>query len=246
MAASTTRELDVNMSPQLCMAPGFNHRPTAASHGAWVQPQADRASSARCSACARCVSALPAAGASNPIRPASLLARVGLSLLPLLTPIPHATPSSRAIVTCCCSSGQAATLAAGARERTGAPTPVPAASLIAVHLIGRLPLLTPISHATPSSRAIVACCLLPSTHSSFISSELNPAELICTCKGYKVSSNCSHTIAVTALFITDAQCVSGWKSWTTRTTRTTRALRPIGHDDLQPRARTPPLPIGRC
>ena len=110
MAASTTRELDVNMSPQLCMAPGFNHRPTAASHGAWVQPQADRASSARCSACARCVSALPAAGASNPIRPASLLARVGLSLLPLLTPIPHATPSSRAIVTCCCSSGQAATL----------------------------------------------------------------------------------------------------------------------------------------
>jgi hypothetical protein len=48
---------------------------------------------------------------------------------------------------------------------------------------------------------------------SFISSELNPAELICTCKGYKVSSNCSHTIAVTALFITDAQCVSGWKSF---------------------------------
>jgi hypothetical protein len=81
---------------------------------------------------------------------------------------------------------------------------------------------------------------------NFISSELNPAELICTCKGYKVSSNCSHTIAVTALFITDAQCVSGWKSWTTRTMRTTRALRPIGHDDLQPRARTPPLPIGRC
>ena len=48
---------------------------------------------------------------------------------------------------------------------------------------------------------------------NFISSELNPAELICTCKGYKVSSNCSHTIAVTALFITDAQCVSGWKSF---------------------------------
>ena len=47
---------------------------------------------------------------------------------------------------------------------------------------------------------------------SFISSELNPAELICTCKGYKVSSNCSHTIAVTALFITDAQCVRGWRS----------------------------------
>jgi hypothetical protein len=47
---------------------------------------------------------------------------------------------------------------------------------------------------------------------NFISSELNPAELICTCKGYKVSSNCSHTIAVTALFITDAQCVRGWRS----------------------------------
>ena len=48
---------------------------------------------------------------------------------------------------------------------------------------------------------------------SFISSELNPAELICTCKGFKVSSNCSHTVAVTALFITDAQCVRGWKSF---------------------------------
>ena len=48
---------------------------------------------------------------------------------------------------------------------------------------------------------------------SFISSELNPAELICTCKGFKVSSNCSHTVAVTALFITDAQCVRGWRSF---------------------------------
>ena len=42
---------------------------------------------------------------------------------------------------------------------------------------------------------------------SFISSELNPAELICTCKGYKISSNCSHTVAVTALFIT-APCAT--------------------------------------
>ena len=48
---------------------------------------------------------------------------------------------------------------------------------------------------------------------SFISSELNPAELICTCKGYKISSNCSHTVAVTALFITDAQCVQGRRSF---------------------------------
>jgi hypothetical protein len=48
---------------------------------------------------------------------------------------------------------------------------------------------------------------------SFISSELNPAELICTCKGYKISSNCSHTVAVTALFITDAQCVRGRRSF---------------------------------
>ena len=48
---------------------------------------------------------------------------------------------------------------------------------------------------------------------SFISSELNPAELICTCKGYKVSSNCAHTVAVTALFIPDAQCVPGRRSF---------------------------------
>ena len=48
---------------------------------------------------------------------------------------------------------------------------------------------------------------------SFISSELNPAELICTCKGFKVSSNCSHEVAVTALFISDAQCVPGRTSF---------------------------------
>ena len=48
---------------------------------------------------------------------------------------------------------------------------------------------------------------------SFISSELNPAELICTCKGFKISSNCSHEVAVTALFISDAQCVPGRTSF---------------------------------
>ena len=47
----------------------------------------------------------------------------------------------------------------------------------------------------------------------YISSMLNPAELVCTCKGFKVSSNCSHTIAITALFVTDAMCVPGKKSY---------------------------------
>ena len=41
----------------------------------------------------------------------------------------------------------------------------------------------------------------------------NPAELICTCKGFKISSNCSHEVAVTALFISDAQCVPGRTSF---------------------------------
>ena len=82
MAASTTRELDGNMSPQPRMAPGAYQRPTAhLPQGAALAP-----------------GALPAAGASNPIHPASLLAREGLSRLPFLTPIPHATPTSCSIV----------------------------------------------------------------------------------------------------------------------------------------------------
>ena len=36
----------------------------------------------------------------------------------------------------------------------------------------------------------------------FISSLLNPAELVSTCKGFRMTSNCSHEIAITALSIT--------------------------------------------
>jgi len=46
-----------------------------------------------------------------------------------------------------------------------------------------------------------------------ISSALNPAELVCTCKGFRMVSNCSHEVAVTALYITDAACVSGKTSF---------------------------------
>jgi hypothetical protein len=65
------------------------------------------------------------------------------------------------------------------------------------------------------AKACTWSCLLARDSLQAISSPASStfSELICTCKGYKVSSNCSHTIAVTALFITDAQCVSGWKSF---------------------------------
>ena len=46
-----------------------------------------------------------------------------------------------------------------------------------------------------------------------ISSALNPAELVCTCKGFRMVSNCSHEVAVTALYITDAACVPGKTSF---------------------------------
>lgn len=48
---------------------------------------------------------------------------------------------------------------------------------------------------------------------TYISSKLNPAELVCTCKGFKVSSNCSHEVSVTALYLTDAECVPGKTSF---------------------------------
>ena len=47
----------------------------------------------------------------------------------------------------------------------------------------------------------------------FISSMLNPAELVCTCKGFRMTSNCAHEVAVTALHITDAVCVPGRTSF---------------------------------
>ena len=46
-----------------------------------------------------------------------------------------------------------------------------------------------------------------------ISSALNPVELVCTCKGFRMVSNCSHEVAVTALYITDAACVPGKTSF---------------------------------
>ena len=41
----------------------------------------------------------------------------------------------------------------------------------------------------------------------FTSSLLNTAELVCTCKGFRMTSNCAHEVAVTALYVTDAMCV---------------------------------------
>jgi hypothetical protein len=38
---------------------------------------------------------------------------------------------------------------------------------------------------------------------------LNPAELCCTCKGFRVSCNCSHTVAVTAMYLKEEHCVPG-------------------------------------
>ena len=46
-----------------------------------------------------------------------------------------------------------------------------------------------------------------------VSSALNPAELVCICKGFRMVSNCSHEVAVTALYITDAACVPGKTSF---------------------------------
>jgi hypothetical protein len=48
---------------------------------------------------------------------------------------------------------------------------------------------------------------------NFVSSVLNPAELVCTCKGFRMVSNCSHEVAVTALYIPDADCVPGKTSY---------------------------------
>ena len=46
-----------------------------------------------------------------------------------------------------------------------------------------------------------------------ISSLLNPAELVCTCKGFRMISNCAHEVAITALYVTDAMCVPGKTSF---------------------------------
>ena len=48
---------------------------------------------------------------------------------------------------------------------------------------------------------------------TFVSSLLNPAELVCTCKGFRMTSTCAHIVAITALFITDAMCVPGKTSF---------------------------------
>ena len=47
----------------------------------------------------------------------------------------------------------------------------------------------------------------------FISSLLNPAELVCTCKGFRMTSNYAHEIAISALYFTDAMCVGGKTSF---------------------------------
>jgi hypothetical protein len=51
------------------------------------------------------------------------------------------------------------------------------------------------------------------THASPCGRIRTHSDAFCTCKGFKVSSNCSHEVAVTALFISDAQCVPGRTSF---------------------------------
>lgn len=44
-------------------------------------------------------------------------------------------------------------------------------------------------------------------------SKLNPAELTCTCKGYRMRNICSHVVACTAVFINDVDCVDEYESY---------------------------------
>ena len=48
---------------------------------------------------------------------------------------------------------------------------------------------------------------------TLISSPLNPAELVCTCKGYRQTSNCAHQIAINALYVKDNQCISDYDNY---------------------------------
>ena len=41
--------------------------------------------------------------------------------------------------------------------------------------------------------------------------KLNPAQLTCTCKGYRMRNICAHCVACTACYITDAQCAAGYE-----------------------------------
>ena len=44
-------------------------------------------------------------------------------------------------------------------------------------------------------------------------SKLNPAALICTCKGFRGFNLCSHVIAVTAAELNDDDCCEGYSTY---------------------------------
>ena len=80
----------------------------------------------------------------------------------------------------------------------------------------------------------------------YVSSRMNPGELVCTCKGFRMTGECSHIIAVTMEYIEDADCVEGRSSYdkayletlVEKLTHTTRAAhRPratVGGARIQP------------
>ena len=41
----------------------------------------------------------------------------------------------------------------------------------------------------------------------------NPMMLVCTCKGYRQTSNCAHQIAINALYVKDSQCISDYDNY---------------------------------
>ena len=42
---------------------------------------------------------------------------------------------------------------------------------------------------------------------------MNPAALVCTCKGYRMIGLCSHVMTVTATYILDKECHGGGKTY---------------------------------
>ena len=49
--------------------------------------------------------------------------------------------------------------------------------------------------------------------SGFPACRMNPAALVCTCKGYRMIGLCSHVITVTATYILEKECQGGGKTY---------------------------------
>ena len=57
-------------------------------------------------------------------------------------------------------------------------------------------------------------CIMPFTEgTSTPICDLNPAQLCCTCKGFRMQALCAHVIAVTADYVTDDMCRDGAASY---------------------------------